>query len=146
MITRVGGPVAPGTNYCSTLPNSSGAPASIAGLGSNSVSANDLVLRATSVPALEPGVFYYGPQEIAVPFGHGTRCVGGPAGTITRMFPFAVADAAGVMSYGVNNQNPAHASRLVPGSTWKFQAWFRDPAGGGAGFNLSDGLSLDFTP
>ena len=27
-----------------------------------------------------------------------------------------------------------------------YQFWYRDPAGGGAGFNLSDGLSATFCP
>jgi hypothetical protein len=35
---------------------------------------------------------------------------------------------------------------VAPGSTWYFQAWFRDPAAGGAAFNLSDGLAVTFCP
>lgn len=38
------------------------------------------------------------------------------------------------------------APPIVPGSAHRFQAWYRDPAGGGAGFNLSDGLEVVFTP
>ena len=147
VITRVGGPPPPGANYCSTLPNSSGSASSISAQGSNSVAANDLELNATQVPVMQPGIFYYGPLEISVPFGHGTRCVGGGAGTIERFFPFAVSDATGLMAYSVNNTSPTHAPQLgVPGSTWKFQAWFRDPAAGGPGFNLSDGYSITLTP
>ena len=29
---------------------------------------------------------------------------------------------------------------IQAGDTWNFQFWYRDPAAGGAGFNLSDGL------
>jgi hypothetical protein len=36
--------------------------------------------------------------------------------------------------------------QIEPGSTWNFQLWYRDPAGGGSGFNLSDALSAPFTP
>jgi hypothetical protein len=33
---------------------------------------------------------------------------------------------------------------ILPGSTWYFQYWFRDPLGGGAGANLTDGLRMTF--
>jgi hypothetical protein len=33
---------------------------------------------------------------------------------------------------------------ITPGSTAYFQCWYRDPAAGGAAFNLSDGLSVTF--
>ena len=35
---------------------------------------------------------------------------------------------------------------ILPGSTWNTQFWYRDPAFGGAGFNLSDGLGVTFAP
>jgi hypothetical protein len=34
---------------------------------------------------------------------------------------------------------------IDPGDTWRFQAWYRDPAGPcGTGFNLSNGLEVTF--
>lgn len=42
--------------------------------------------------------------------------------------------------------------QLPPGGAWSagsarsFLAWFRDPAGGGAAFDLSDALSITFVP
>ena len=41
---------------------------------------------------------------------------------------------------------PSPATQITAGSTWNFQNWFRDPAAGGAFFNLSDGLEITFTP
>ena len=38
------------------------------------------------------------------------------------------------------------ATQITAGSTWNFSAWFRDPAAGGAFFNLSDGLEVTFGP
>ncbi|MAE27510.1 MAG: hypothetical protein QF724_12085 [Planctomycetota bacterium] len=41
------------------------------------------------------------------------------------------------------------AGQVLSGSTWYFQAWFRDPVTvgtGGAGFNLSNGLEVAFVP
>ena len=35
---------------------------------------------------------------------------------------------------------------IVDGMEFNFQFWFRDPAGGGSNFNLSDGLNVVFCP
>lgn len=135
----------PGTPFCPLTPNSAGAGAAISAAGGVSVQANDLSFMAGPMAVGEPGIFYYGPDQLQVPFGNGNRCVGGSGGTIVRMFPFVVADATGFMSYAFDNTGPPHI-QVVPGATLNFQAWFRDPAGGGAGFNLSDGLAVMFTP
>jgi hypothetical protein len=132
-------------NYCPPTPNSAGLGATMSFVGSTSVSANDLGFVAGPMAVGEPGLFYYGPDQIQVPFGNGNRCVGGGAGTIVRIFPFATASASGLMSSTLDNTGPTHA-QVVPGATLNFQAWFRDPAGGGIGFNLSDALSVSFVP
>jgi len=139
---------APGNayNFCSTLPNSTGNAANLCASGSTSINSDDLVLRAHGVPPSEPGIFYYGPLGLlGSPFGDGLRCVGGPAGTIVRVFPFSFADAGGVMASPVLNSNPVH-NQITPGATLHFQAWFRDLTAGQSGFNLSDGLAITFTP
>jgi hypothetical protein len=43
---------------------------------------------------------------------------------------------------------PANAGpwRITPGSTRKFQYVFRDPAGGPAGFNTTNAVSVTFCP
>ena len=40
----------------------------------------------------------------------------------------------------------AGGGQIQAGATWNFQAWYRDPAGGPSGFNLSDGLGITFCP
>jgi len=140
------GMITAGSNYCSSLVNSTGSAAVITGLGTANIANNDLVLSAEPCPPGEPGLFYYGPDQIQVPFGNGIRCVGGVAGTIARLFPFAVADAQGVMSYAVDYSAAPPNGPLTAGSSYNFQAWFRDPAAGGTGFNLSDGLEVNFVP
>jgi len=35
---------------------------------------------------------------------------------------------------------------IQAGEAWRFQFWYRNPAGGGAGFNLSDALLVTFCP
>ena len=127
-------------NYCTSTQNSSGGFAQIYSGGSNSVAANDLMLGASPVPTNQFGIFYYGPNEIETPFGNGVRCVGGG---VTR-FPVEQSDSFYNITHNVNNTTAPHSNNLTPGSTWKFQCWFRDPPAGGSTFNLSTGLSVTF--
>lgn len=137
--------IPPWTNYCVALANSTGLGAFISASGTASVAANDLVLRAGPIAAGEPGIFYYGPAQSMLAFGDGLRCVSGSSGTVVRIFPFVQADAQGMLELAFDNTGPAHA-QVVAGATLNFQGWFRDPAAGASGFNLSDGLSVPFVP
>jgi len=138
----------PAANFCSTSANSAGGPAAISVSGSSSVSANNLMLSAAPVPN-QPGIFFYSQGQTGggagVPFGNGTRCVGNGANPIVRL---GVAVASGnVIDQALDIANPPGANgQITVGSTWYFQAWFRDPAAGGAAFNLSDGIGVFFCP
>ena len=46
----------------------------------------------------------------------------------------------------VDNTNLPMGGNFLPGATWNFQRWSRDPAAGGSAFNLSNGLSITFAP
>ena len=107
---------------------------------SPSFSANDLKLIAGPVPD-QPGIFYFGPNQIEVPFGDGYRCVGG---TVRRL-PVSFASGGNLVRDVDYSANYA-AGFITAGSSWNFQAWFRDPAAGGATFNLSNGLHITFCP
>ncbi|MFT4538419.1 MAG: hypothetical protein ACI841_001706 [Planctomycetota bacterium] len=135
-----------GSNYCLSVPNSSTQPAVISASGSTSVSANLVALFAQPLPSNQPGIFYYGPNQITAVFGNGFRCVGAGALGLARL-PVTNSGAGGVMITNMDLTNPATPqTQILPGSTWNFQAWFRDPLGGGAFYNLSDGLEITFTP
>ena len=129
----------PGFNYCTSNA------AVISASGSTSVAANDLVLSASPVPDGENGIFFYGPAKLDLPFGNGTLCVGGGSIGVARL---AVETAAGgVLTHAVDNTMPPYLPvTLTAGSTWYFQAWYRDTAGDGALFDTSNGLQLDFQP
>jgi hypothetical protein len=100
-----------------------------------------MLLRVQPVPN-QPGLFYYGPNQIQTPFGNGFRCVGGTVGRL----PMELA-AGNVLEHALDNTMPAGTSTIIsPGSTWNFQAWFRDPAAGAAGFDLSDAMQITFLP
>lgn len=133
-------------NYCGSLPNSTGAAAVISDSGSVSVAANDLVLSAGPAPVGKLGMFIYGPEPDILPFANGILCVGAGATGIARL-PVGVVDGAGFLTHAVDNTAPPKPKfQILPGSTWYFQAWFRDPAAGGAGLDLSDGLEIVFWP
>ena len=136
-----------GTNFCSSTPNSTGAAAVMSASGSNSVAANDLVLEAMPVP-VQPGIFFYSAAQASggsgVPFGNGLRCVGGSGAPVFRL-PITVT-VGSLMSWAVDYNSLPPGGQVVAGTTFHFQCWFRDPAGGGAGFDLSDGYTITFAP
>lgn len=131
------------TIYCQTAPNSVGPGASIQAFGSTNIWANDLELVTDLCPPGQFGLYYYGPNAIEAPFGNGFRCVGGAI----HRYPVQLVDPFGQAILEIDYQDPPDGSGgIEAGSTWRFQFWYRDPAGGGAAFNLSNGLSATFCP
>lgn len=124
--------------YCGAANNSTGQPAIIDNTGSVSVAANDFALVTTGLPPNTFALYFYGSSEIQQPFGNGFRCVGG---SVTRLGIQQV-NGAGTLTRTLDLPNLPVP--IGPGSTAKFQCWYRNPAAGGAGFNLSNGLSATF--
>ena len=110
-------------------------------MGSNVVADNDFTLEARDVPPNVFGLFFYGPNQVQVPFGNGFRCVGG---MIQRVQPAAQANASGVTTRQLDLLSTPHTSFISPGVTTNFQLWFRDPMGGGLAFNTTDGVEVSF--
>ena len=132
-----------GVNFCQALSNSTGLAAHISANGACSVAANAFVLSAAHVPNTT-GVFLYGANQVnggaGVPFYDGFRCVG--TGPIHRLRPAVVAN--NVVTYAVDFTALPATAAITAGSTWHFQYWFRDPAAGASGANLSDALTVTF--
>jgi hypothetical protein len=121
-----GGPTAycnpPGGNSVSaaglTLSHISGSPGGV------------LTLQVDNAP-LQPGILFFGVNQIDQPFGCGRRCVGG---TIVRSSVFVPA---------ANSTQLVFDTTGTAGSPFNIQYWYRDPANNGAcgnSFNLSNGL------
>ena len=130
------------TRYCSATANSTGASATIDWSGTTSVSANAAAVLVSDLPANQPGLFFYGPNEVNVSFGDGNRCVGGG---LTRLNPAVFADSAGDAQRDLDF-TAFPLSNLGAGDTLRIQCWYRDPAALLAGFNLSDALSAILCP
>lgn len=129
--------------------NSTGLGARLSASGSASVSADDLQLQAAQLPTSVFGLVFMGGSSIAAtPFGDGLRCIGSQI----HRFEVRHSGAAGAFSYGpgqlawIESHLPSSAW-ITAGSTWRFQAWYRDPAGPcGSGFNVSSAVEIAFTP
>ena len=129
-------------NYCSTSPNSVGAGALMSWTGTPSITADDFHLVSTGCPPGQFLLIYYGAEQASIPFGNGFRCVGG-AGV---RLPVINSDFAGDAAFDPDLTNLPPGGQIDPGSTWNFQYWFRDPVAGGANFDFTDAVQIDFCP
>jgi len=134
------------STYCTAAPNSvTERGALIEASGSSSLAANDLQLAVDGLPDDEFGMFFYGPMQSFAPFGDGRLCVGSQI----RILPPVKSSSTGTVSHWLDYDSPPANSgigQILPGSTWYFQYWYRDPANGGTGFNTTNGLRSIFYP
>lgn len=129
-------------SYCQAAPNSYDIfGATMAYSGSTSIATNNFTLVTNGVPPNAACLYFFGPNQTFAPFGNGYRCVGNP----TTRLPIMNASPFGDAAYTLNFTT-SPASTIPANSPRNFQLWYRNPAGGGAGFNLSDGLQVTFCP
>jgi len=138
------------TTYCTSSPGSSGAAAQIAATGSASISDNNFIIAAGGLPPFTVGLFFYGPDQVALPSGLGTLCVvGNSSMPATRLYPAVQADILGSVARIVDFTDPAQSSgpgAILPGMTLNFQCFFRDNIMGAPTFNFSNAVSVLFCP
>jgi hypothetical protein len=125
-------------NVCQSTPNSTGLAARISATGINRIASNNLALYATDLPPDKLGLFFFGQTQTQVPFGNGWRCVGNP---LYRL-PTTTSNIFGDLYWALNLNALPGGVQIHAGETWYFQAWYRDPAAGGANFNTSDALQV----
>lgn len=125
---------------CNATPNSTGLPGRIEWVGSTNLAATPSLV-ASQLPPNTPGIFFYGVSHVQEPFGDGNRCV---TGNVIRLPP-AYSDASGVASLILDRASIPQLASLQPGDVRSFQYWYRNPAGGAAGFNLTDALEVFFS-
>jgi glucose/arabinose dehydrogenase len=133
-------------DYCVGAPNSVGAGADLSFSGNADLSDNNAALVATLCPTNKPGMFFYSQSSQMVPLGDGTLCL---AGSITRLQPADFTDAFGISIRNLDFTAPPMNSgpgQIVAGTSYFMQYWYRDPAAGGAGSNLTDAVEVIFCP
>lgn len=112
--------------------------------GTTSAAANDFNLTIYGAPPSQQGLFFYGTAPSSTPLGNGIRCIGDSSWRIGAAVEI---DENGRAERWVDNQHPpVPEAQIAAGTTFYFQFWYRDPAAGGAGFNLSDALKAAFCP
>jgi hypothetical protein len=128
-------------SYCQATSNSSGTIAFVGYAGSLDLQQGSFTLFCTGA-AIHPtsfGMFVYGTNQTSLPFGNGFLCVS----------PFSRMPATPLISETVFldlASRPLEFELFLPGSSWNFQFLYRDGSGGGAGFNSSKGLHVEFAP
>jgi hypothetical protein len=126
--------------------NSTGNGALLYNLGGSSVGAGNAALYTVRMPTNKFGMIYMGTSQMnlggtGVVFGDGLRCVKG----FTKRYATMSSGATG--SFVLANPSAFHPTLVIPGTTWFFQTWYRDPAGPcGTAQNLSNALQVNFVP
>lgn len=139
-----------GTAYCATVPNSTGMPSTIDGLGFSAVNRNEVTLRTASLPPSVLTFFLASLSEgfLAQPGGSvGNLCLGGFIGRYVR--PGEVQDSGllGAASLRVDLTSlpqPTGSIVVGAGTTVYFQGWHRDLAAGTVTSNFTPGLRISF--
>lgn len=131
-----------GTPACTSEPNSTGLVGLTRASGSASLTDEDLTVIARRLPANAFTLFFAGTGLQRGVAGDGVLCV---AGSLMRMNPGGFADAGGVAMKSFDFQ-ANYASNAIAGQTLVIQGFFRDAAGGPAGFNTTDAIEILMEP
>ncbi len=136
-------------SYCSpSVPNHSGASATIRAIGSPIAADNSLTLVAESLPPTTFGFFLASRDTglIFAPGGaNGVLCLGGAIGRYAGSVQNS--GAAGQFQLTVDVTalpQPMGSASALAGDEWHFQAWFRDLLSGVPTSNFTDGATVLF--
>lgn len=144
------GPSTLGTNYCTANSNSTGVAAAMSATGSASVTANNVVLRTSSMPNNSFGFFLTSLTQGLTPNPGGSQgvlCIGGGIGRYVGPGQIQNSGLTGAISLAIDltqHPTPVGFVSVAPGQTWNFTSWFRDVVGGSATSNFSNGLTISF--
>lgn len=140
-------PAGPGTNYCTSTPNSTGNAATMSGSGSSSISANDLTLIASNVPQVPGiGIFIASPGAAQIPIWDGFLCVA-PQGL--QRINQITSPVGGVVTQLIDYTGASTGTvplNVFAGFSYYYAHWYRDPAAMNTGANLTDGYQIVHTP
>lgn len=136
---------ASGTTYCNPANNNvSGGPATISAVGTSMLASPYVTaLVAHGMPEQTFGYFLVGAgaNSVTPPGSNGVLCLGGAVGRYSLLIhnTTRTENMAIILDRSALPLNPARA--ILPGETWRFQAWFRD----GASSNFSDAVAVAFS-
>lgn len=130
--------------FASGCPNfASAAGGQLQSSGVASIASDSLVLQSSSVLPFGPGLYFQGSAPIVsgVVFGNGLVCVTGATPRLEIRFADALGVSASTVSIHLLGSDSAGDKRY-------YQMWYRDDPSfcAGAGFNLTNALSLTWIP
>lgn len=137
-----------GARVCSGEPNSAGRSGRLFALGSGSVAANDLRLRALGLPSSSNVAFLVSRvsvNPVRPPGSVGTVCLGGTVQKFLGPNEFGPVDSTGARELAVDVGALPYGTGTVagaPGETWYFQAWYRDSGVQGPTTNFTDAVGV----
>ena len=116
--------------------------------GTTSVSTDFLSLHISQLPANQFALVFMGSTALDVPLGNGRLCIGPSQIRLQVVGTNAMGQASygpGIISYVTSLPSPPS---INVGSTWGFQAWYRDLQSGctSGGSNVTNGVLVVFTP
>lgn len=133
----------PTVKFGTALPNSTGLVAKVSVYGTGSLSHDNLIFNVTNLPANTTGHFAWSPGKMptCTPYGNGVLCLRPRINGQLPQLPEVTADANGHARFVANFSVPPF-NAPYPGPHRYLQFIYDDPAGGGAGFNLSEALDV----
>lgn len=137
-----------GTPYCMAAPNVTGQAGDLIGTGSILVSNNSVELVATNLPPNQFGFCVNSRLSGFVPNpggSNGNLCLGGSIGRFDDATEIKNTGSGGTFTLALDLNaipRPNGVEAVMQGETWFFQAWFREPVGGGS--NFTRGVEITF--
>ncbi len=129
--------------------NSTGSGGVLNATGSTDYVMDDLVLTASNLPANTPVIWIQAPAATRQVLRDGLLCLS-PGGLKIIRVATQASSPAGVATLGpgiiqMSIDNPVAVAEIMPGSTWYFQAYYRDSASScGGSANLTNAASATF--
>tara|TARA_R110002095_G_scaffold202007_1_gene183221 strand:- start:1101 stop:2408 length:1308 start_codon:yes stop_codon:yes gene_type:complete len=133
-------------SYCPAATNTSGMAAVLAPVGLPELAAQTMSFEATNLPANQFGYLIASPTQDFVPFfmgGGGHLCLGAPIAHFRSQIQFSGLTSS--MTLPIDFEDLPRGVNFVPGTTWNFQAWFRD-VGDAPAHNTTNGVQLTWCP
>jgi len=129
--------------------NSTGVGAELVASGTPNLSVGDVSLTLRSLPPNQVGIVIMSQGMTSRPFGDGKLCAVGGGNPAFR-FPVQHSGPSGVIrEVDVATHAADHFAangRILGGTTWNFQGYYRDPAGPcGSQFNTTNAYSVTFS-
>ena len=128
--------------------NVTGSGGKMVGAGTTSISTDFLSLQISQLPVNQFALVFMGSTALDVPLGNGRLCVGPTQIRLQVVATDSLGQASygpGIISYVTSLPSPPS---INVGSTWGFQAWYRDLQSSctGGGSNVTNGVLVVFTP